>query len=196
MKSGFDLIGDPITTGPLHALKHEHRTIERVLRALDGVCLRLEWGEMIDQKVLRQIVDFVSNYADRFHHGKEELCLFPALERQGIDRENGPIEMLEGEHSVERTLVAGLRQSIDRYDHGDAAAVRVFIDSARAYSDMLSGHIHKEDSILFRIAEDLLENEDIEALSRAFEHAAQEIGLERLENYSKLARELERDWAV
>ncbi|MFY9572632.1 MAG: hemerythrin domain-containing protein, partial [Blastocatellia bacterium] len=71
-------------THPLHTLKHEHRVIERALRALDGVCARLQWGQQVPAEVLAQLVDFVSTFADRHHHGKEEACLFPVLQRHGI----------------------------------------------------------------------------------------------------------------
>lgn len=32
---------------PLHTLKQEHRVIERALHALDGLCIRLEWGDRV-----------------------------------------------------------------------------------------------------------------------------------------------------
>src|SRR5262245_7965261 len=99
-------IEDYEMAGPLHTLKHEHRVIERALRALDGVCSRLEWGQSVPQDVLSRLVNFFSAFANRYHHGKEESYLFPALERRGITRNGGPLGVMENEHDIERGLTS------------------------------------------------------------------------------------------
>ena len=181
---------------PLHVLKHEHRIIEQVLRALDGVCLRLEWGDVVSHEVLGQFIDFISNFADRLHHGKEEMYLFPALERQGIVRESGPLSVLEHEHAVERGLVADLRLAVAQYEDGDMEAKRAFVGSARLFTDMLTGHIQKEDGILFRLADDMLDDDEKSVLAEAFNHLEAEIGASKIEEYARLAAELEKEWGV
>jgi len=181
---------------PLHVLKHEHRIIEQALRALDGVCLRLEWGDMVAHEILMQLVDFIGNFGDRLHHRKEEMYLFPALERQGIVRESGPLSMLEHEHAVERGLVADLRRAVDQYKDGDTEARRAFVESARLFTDMLAGHIQKEDGILFRLAEDMLDEDEKSLLAEAFNQIETEIGADKIEYYARLADRLEDEWAV
>ena len=53
---------------PTHLLKHEHRVIEQVMRALEGICVRLELKEVIPEADLIHLYDFIQIYADRFHH--------------------------------------------------------------------------------------------------------------------------------
>src|SRR5215211_464359 len=84
-------------TNPFHILKHEHRVIERALRALDGVCMRLEGGYEVPHSTLYDIAGFISSYADLYHHGKEETCLFPILELRGIPRQGGCLGVIESE---------------------------------------------------------------------------------------------------
>ncbi len=181
---------------PFHILKHEHRVIERALRALDGVCMRLEGGSRIPAPELKEIVGFITTFADRYHHGKEETLLFPALERRGITREGGPLGVMEYEHQVERELIADLEKAIGLYTEGDVDAVQSFVDSARNYLRLLVGHIEKEDSILFRIGDEVLDDEEKAALAESFKQTDVMLGDRSLQDYERLASELEEKWAV
>jgi len=181
---------------PIHTLKHEHRVIEQGLRALAGVCLRFSSGEPVPPEALAQLLDFIRAFADRYHHGKEEAYLFPALERQGIVREGGPLAMMESEHQVERELVAELGRDFEAYQAGIPDAHWRFVETAGRFIDLLVGHIQREDQILFRIAEEVLDQTDQASLSAAFKQAEAEIGAGVLENYERIAAELERAWAA
>lgn len=181
---------------PFHILKHEHRIIERGLRALDGVCSRLEGANNIPVSALTEIVDFITTFADRYHHQKEELFLFPALERQGVMREGGPLGAMEYEHQVERELIADLEQAIDLYQEGDVEAAQRFVDAARTLLRLLVGHIEQEDSILFRIGDELLEDGEKAALIVSFRQADAALGSRTLQDYERLASELEDKWSV
>jgi len=181
---------------PFHILKHEHRIIERVLRALDGVCMRLEGGNRVPAAALLGIIEFITTFADRYHHGKEETLLFPALERRGITREGGPLGVMEYEHQVERELIADLEQAIDLYTEGDVDATQRFIDAARTYLRLLVGHIEKEDSILFRIGDEVLNDEEKAALAASFKQTDAVLGGRSLQDYERLASEFEEKWAV
>ena len=183
-------------THPLHSLKHEHRVIERALRALDGVCARLQWGQHIPAEVLSQLVDFISMFADRYHHGKEEKYLFPVLERQGIVREGGPLTVIAQEHQIESDLTAEMRRAIEGYRDVDPEARQRFVEAARRYTDHLLGHIDKEDGILLRLADEILDEEDEASLREGFGKAEAELGAARYEKYERIASELEHSWAV
>jgi hemerythrin-like domain-containing protein len=183
-------------THPLNLLKHEHRVIERALRALDGICTRLEWGQQVPADVLSQLVDFMSTFADRYHHGKEETHLFPALQKQGIQREGGALAALEHEHQIESRLASEMRLALQEYRSVDPAARERFIVAARGYTKHLLSHIDKEDSILFRLAEEILDDEDKASLIEGFKRAEQEFGAGASENYDRIASALEQQWAV
>ena len=181
---------------PFHILKHEHRIIERVLRSLDGVCARLDGGTPVPASVLLEIVDFITNFADHHHHGKEEQLLFPALERSGIPRQGGPLAVMEHEHQIERELMADLRQSIDSYADGDALATRRFVEAGRAFLILLTGHIEKEDSILFRIGDEVLDEALKAKLVEEFKKLDASLGGLTLQDYERKASELEDKWAL
>jgi hemerythrin-like domain-containing protein len=181
---------------PTHLLKHEHRVIERALRALDGMCLNLKSGGDVPPEALYQILDFIQNFADRFHHTREETYLFPALEQNGFRKEGGPLGFLTGEHETERLLTAELELAIGEYRHGDPAAVDRFVEAANLYRNHLVNHMAEEDSILFRLAEEVLDEAVKASLIQSLAQEEAQGCDGKVARYEQLARELEKNWAV
>jgi hemerythrin-like domain-containing protein len=142
------------------------------------------------------MVDFISGYTDGFHHLKEESYLFPALQSHGIQRHGGALGLIEQEHENEREVTEGMRLAIEGYKGVDPEARQRFVEAAHRYSDLLLPHIEHEDSMLFRIADELLDEEQIKLLSEAFKQTAAELGADRVEVYEKMAAELEETWGI
>jgi hemerythrin-like domain-containing protein len=63
-------------------------------------------------------------------------------------------------------------------------------------SDHLLPHIEHEDNLLFRIADELFDEQDTRSLSQGFEHAAATLGADRLEFYEEMSSELEKTWGI
>jgi hemerythrin-like domain-containing protein len=183
-------------TKPLEILNHEHRIIERGLHALNGMCIRLERGEQVPPEALSQFIDFIRTFADRCHHGKEETHLFPVLQQYGVPREGGPIGVMLHEHDIGRWLVTELDRAAQAYCAGDVEASRHFVEMARRYIELLTQHIQKEDHILFKIAEQVLDETALTSLAEAFEREEAELGAGTHEQYERIAAELEKAWAA
>jgi len=183
-------------SGPMHTLKHEHRVIERVLRALDGICARLVLGEQVPPDALASLVDFICVYADEFHHRKEENYLFPALQRHNIKGHGGVLGLIEQEHETERELTGEMRRAIEGYKEVDPLARHRFVEAAHRYSDLLVAHIEHEDSMLFRLADELLGPEEMKYLALGFEDAVANVGADSLQAYEERATELEETWGI
>ncbi len=181
---------------PTHTLKHEHRIIEQALRALEGICLRFDLGERIPAEDLVHVLDFMQIYADRFHHEKEEMYLFPALEKSGMQVEGGPLGFLQHEHQTERKLLIELGVAITEYRNGADDAKAEIITSARNYSRHVLHHMRREDTILFTLAEEILDEETKTAVHQAFMQAAQGLGEKSVEHYEHVAADLEKIWTV
>jgi hemerythrin-like domain-containing protein len=181
---------------PTHILRHEHRVIERALRALDGMCLTLKSGGNVPPEALYQILDFIQNFADRFHHTREETYLFPALDQNGFRKEGGALEFLTGEHETERLLTAELELAIGEYRYGDPAAVDRFVEAANLYREHLVGHMREEDAILFRLAEEVLDEAVKASLIQSFAQDEVQGRDGMVARYERLAQELEKNWAV
>jgi hemerythrin-like domain-containing protein len=89
-----------------------------------------------------------------------------------------------------------MRHAIEDYRGVDPNSRQRFIEAAHRYSDLLLPHIEHEDSILFRIADEMLDEKETKFLSEAFKQAAAELGADRVEAYEKMAAELEESWGI
>jgi hemerythrin-like domain-containing protein len=178
---------------PTHLLRHEHRVIHQAMQALEGMCLRMRAGGRVPDAELFNMLDFIRNFADGFHHAKEEKHLFPALEKFGIKNENGPIAFLRSEHRTERQLMSELARAVDEYRYNPATREK-FVSLALQFKDRLIGHMQKEDTILFRLAEEILDDQIKDSLNHAFAGNAK--AQEMTYRYEKLASDLERAWSV
>jgi hemerythrin-like domain-containing protein len=171
-------------------LMTEHQMILRGVDALVAFAEEVRRGGG-DRDELFRFLTFIRDYADVLHHGKEEQILFPAMLEAGFPREAGPIAVMLQEHDVGREHVAtllalaGTRIAWTPEDRED-----IYV-AARGYADLLRSHIHKEDEILYPMAEQRLSpalKERVDEQCAAFDGRAAEEGTrERLE---QLATEL------
>ena len=101
-------------------------------------------------------VDFIRNYADRFHHAKEEDVLFAALVKNGMPREHSPVAAMLLEHEQGRTYVRALETAVQETLAGLPGREAAIVEHAQAYAGLLREHIAKEDGILYPLAERLI----------------------------------------
>jgi hemerythrin-like domain-containing protein len=182
---------------PTQILSGEHRVIDQVVSCLEAIVRDAKSAAKLDELPARDAVAFFRNFADRCHHGKEEVYLFPALEAKGFPREGGPTGVMLREHDEGRSHVRGMDQNIAAAAAGEPAALKQFIDHAESYIALLREHIYKEDNILFQLAERTLSDEEQKTLLAAFQTAeAEEMGHGSHEKYLKLARDLAARYGV
>jgi len=60
----------------LDLMVFEHANIKRMLKLVRMFCYKLYNREDVDFNDIDKMMDFIKNYADKHHHGKEELKLF------------------------------------------------------------------------------------------------------------------------
>ena len=158
---------------PTELLMREHEVIAKGLAVLRGLAALLEHGEPAPPGSALRLLDFFAAFADRHHHGKEEQLLFPALVAAGLPPEDGPIGVMLHEHELGRALLARLREAAPGLD-APGRARGEFIEAAHQYCALLADHIHKENNILFRLADQLLSREQSRELGESFERIEQE----------------------
>jgi len=133
---------------PTDDLKNEHEAVQVLLGILDKVSERLESSGAVPTEHLDQMLDFLRGFVDKCHHGKEEAALFPAMEAAGVPREGGPIGVMLAEHEMGRGFVRQMAAA-----GSDGAA---FARAGRGYIALLTQHIHKENNVLFPMADKVL----------------------------------------
>jgi hemerythrin-like domain-containing protein len=138
------------------ALVNEHRLILRMIALLERNAARTAEGGYSNWQFYLDGVDFIRNYADRFHHAKEEDVLFEALVTNGMPREHSPVAAMLLEHEQGRMHVRALEAAAREAQAGQPGREAGIAEHAHAYASLLREHIAKEDEILYPLAERLI----------------------------------------
>lgn len=182
---------------PTEILSSEHRVIEVMLSVLEKMVAQTTRDGRLDKDDANTAVTFIKTFADTCHHGKEEGQLFPAMEAKGVPREYGPIGVMLNDHEIGRQFVRQMAAHIDAASEGDPQAVQAFCDGATGYVQLLRAHIHKEDHILFPMAQRILSVQDQDELLRRFDTVEHEhIGDGVHEHFLNVAQTLATKYGV
>ena len=155
-------------------LRHEHEAILRMLDVTEALARQLATGERVAPQQLDDLLDFFRTFADRCHHGKEEDLLFPLMESKGMSRQGGPTGVMLDEHEQGRALIRAMGEAAEDYKKTVPDAGARWAAAAAGYAELLRQHIHKENSILFVIAENMLSSEEQQRLAAEFDRVETE----------------------
>src|SRR5687768_12709137 len=122
-------------------LMDEHRVIEQVLSCLEQIAAQASRTGKLDGDAARQALEFLRDFADGCHHGKEEGYLFPLMEAHGFPRNGGPTGVMLHEHELGRRHIEAMTAALEQAEAGAQAAVRQFTKNAQAYVVLLQQHI-------------------------------------------------------
>jgi hemerythrin-like domain-containing protein len=175
----------------IETLMTEHRLIEQVLDALVGFADEIRRQDATAKEELGRFVVFLREFADRCHHGKEEGVLFEAMVRSGFPRDGGPIAVMLHDHAQGRALIGALAHAAEKPGDWSGEDRQRIAEAAYAYSDLLHAHIHKEDAILYPMAEQHLSPEAMERVGEDCERfEAEQTGSGEHERLHALAEHL------
>lgn len=168
----------------------EHKLILRMITLVEKNTDLLEQGKFRNWQFFLDAVDFIRNYADRFHHAKEEDVLFAALVENGMPEKQSPIEAMHMEHDQGRAHVRAIEEAARKALDGETGEAAVIAEHAKGYAALLRGHIEKEDDILYPLAERILPEDMRHGMNMAYMTAAARTpGLE--EKYRRLVESYE-----
>lgn len=171
----------------------EHKYIKRMLRIIRTACLDVLNNDEVDYNLFRDCIDFVRNFADKHHHGKEEEFLFEIMTQElGREAVEAPLSGMYAEHDLGRLFIKNLEEALVNHEEGDDDARLDIIANAISYTDLLHRHIDKEDNALFMFAEKQLKPETIERFNEMVkEYEAKDTSVAAIEKYTKMVEEFE-----
>ena len=137
--------------GALKMLCDEHQNILKVIDLLLKECDLLQSGKKIDIDFFEKAIGFVREYADKFHHAKEEDILFVELCKDGVEMHCNPIEQMLHEHDLGRNFIKEMENWVSEDDTDK------IIENAIWYAYLLQQHIAKEDDVLYPMADEALD---------------------------------------
>ncbi len=178
-------------TNVTQVMVNEHQLILRMIALVEHNTALLEAGKFRNWQFYLDAVDFIRNYADRFHHAKEEDILFTELVKNGMPEKQSPIEAMHMEHDEGRAHVLAIEEAAQKALDGETGQKSAIIEHAKGYATLLRGHIEKENDILYPLAERILPEEVRSGMLTSYETAeAQTPGLEA--KYLQLVEDYEQ----
>ncbi|MFA4952750.1 MAG: hemerythrin domain-containing protein [Candidatus Pacearchaeota archaeon] len=145
-------------------LVDEHKNILKLADALEKECNKIKSGEKVNEDFFKKVIDFIRNYADKFHHAKEEDILFKEFcktAEKGCLHCN-PVEQMLYEHDIGRKFVRGIEEGIKEKDK------RKIVENSLGYVNLIREHIFKEDNILYPMAENSFDKRTKEEILKKF----------------------------
>ena len=178
-------------------MEEDHANINRALGVIRNICLQLMQGGEVPDEDLREIIEFVREYADKHHHGKEEKFLFPVMVKKlGPVGEKLVTNGMLVEHDLGRADVLSLETALNEYKKNPRLELKLDILSyAMAYAHLLQLHIEKENSVVYPFAERGLSEEDFKGInekSQAFEDEQTAKGVQK--RYLDILEKLEKKY--
>lgn len=182
----------------IELMMEEHANISIMLEVIRRMCCGILEGAEVDAADIRDIVDFVRNYADRHHHKKEEEYLFTEMvSHMGRVADNLVTHGMMVEHDMGRGHVLALETALKLYEAGPKTEYKLdILTEAMGYANLLKRHIKKENNVVYPFAERQLPPEvfqKIDADCAAFEETERAAGVQ--EKYLALMERLEQKYS-
>lgn len=172
-------------------LVNEHDNIKIVLEAVRRNSIELMNGKEVDDELYRGVIDFVRNYADKYHHQKEENQLFNKMPQEG------PVQGMLLEHDMGRKYISNLEKALNDYKNGDKDAKVNIIAYGIAYRDLLAEHIDKEDNVIYKFALRVISEDEQRVLERDFKHIEESPeNIETKNKYVSFAQSLKQKFDI
>ena len=149
----------------ISALHREHVNITKLLELIESEILAIEVGKTPDYPLMQDIMRYMAQYSDRFHHPKEDLIFAQLLKRDPEVRAD-VAEIIEEHVSIGlagREFTGLLRASgVDSVDARERLGIAGF-----AYIRALRKHMSREERKLFPLAQEVLTEKEWQVIDEA-----------------------------
>jgi hemerythrin-like domain-containing protein len=161
----------------------EHNPIQTMLDEHEVICQAEEIIEKLDKTwetdseqykaTVSTLITFFREYADGYHHRKEEEVLFPAVHDHPDFVLQEILEEFETHHEDFREYTGTIEEAINEGDFEKS------YKELNNYLQDLLDHIAAENDELFVLAETLMDEEDLETIYFKFKDIDLELGEDR-----------------
>ena len=167
---------------PMKKLVDEHVLIKRWIALIPRVVEHLDVETESGRRLILDGIDMIRSYADKYHHAKEEDILF-----KYFDQDSQILQVMYEDHTTGRGHVKAMLEALERKDKATLG------NHLMAYRELLTGHIKKEDEILYPWMDRNLSTRQIGELFTKFSEADDQMGFSA-EKYEKFIETLEKQF--
>ncbi|MBT4970563.1 MAG: hypothetical protein HOM80_16275 [Bacteroidetes bacterium] len=152
---------------PLKQLVDEHVNIMQVIYCIPDIIELIGKSVDLDKNLVLNTVRFIQEYADKYHHAKEEDILFDYA-----DKSLEIINVIKEDHTTSRNHMKAVIEAVERGDKNEIA------NRMTAYAKLLTEHIKKEDEILYPWIDRSLTTTQVGELFQKFSDSNNTLGRE------------------
>lgn len=155
---------------PMHVLNREHEIIcrlETTVKSLHGLW---ESDENVYRESVSNVLRFLKEYSDSYHHFKEEEILFPAISNHPDFNLDAVLDELLDHHETFREYAADINLAVNDGRWNEAQQI------LEKYFGQLLDHIAIENDELFIMAENLFSEKEQEELYFRFADVDRDLG--------------------
>ncbi len=153
----------------LAQLREDHRNIAVLLKLLERQAERVADGQEPDYELSHDVLRYMTSYPDAVHHPREDR-IYLRLRDVAPDMLNG-IDGIMAEHEEIGRIGIALRDALDAVEAGSVVLRNEIADQAQAYVAKLRDHMRWEEAALFTLADEMLADEDWDALPGPADHS-------------------------
>ena len=145
----------------LHA---DHANMSALLDILERELDKVERAEIADFEIMKDVMHYLTHYSDAVHHPMEDLVYARLSDRSPMAREK--LAPMPVEHTrIERESLA-LQEAVTLIADGGMALRADIVATGKTYVADLRHHIELEDKHLFPLAEQFLDDSDLEEVAK------------------------------
>jgi hemerythrin-like domain-containing protein len=173
-----------MNNNPIDVMHAEHDIINKAEEVIINCKSLWEKDTTAYINIIEQLIIFFREYADGYHHRKEEEVLFPAIKDHPDFVLQEIIDELENHHESFRDYVKEIEMALAKHDFSKS------YQELQNYCNDLLDHIAAENDELFVLAETLLDETDLETIFFKFKDIDMELGEERKGELEKIPKQL------
>ena len=165
---------------PIQIMFDEHDVImktERIIKELQGLWNNDAAGYV---DAVQNLLTFFGEYADGYHHQKEEQVLFPAIVDHPDFKLFEIIDEFNNHHDEFRQYAKDINEFLESENFADS------YETLRAYSSELGDHMAAENDELFVLAQNLLSENELEKIYFLLQDIDMQLGVERKVNLEQI----------
>ena len=168
---------------PVKVLYDEHEIIISAITVSKAAQKLIADKPDVYEKVIIELIAFFRQFADQYHHYKEEIILFPEMNKKNELLEDGVIKEMFNNHEEFRDMLAEIENCLNKKDY---ANTQVKLNN---YCEALLDHIAVENDEVFQMAESLFNEDELEKIYFKFEDCDRDKGeLKKNELVMQLAK--------
>lgn len=145
---------------PVEILKDEHKLLLNAVKVAKRI-QNLSDDETY-YELIRDMILFLRNYTETYHHPKEEYYLYPLLQNRAKGMNSEFVHEICDNHQEFKALMAAIENHFVMYDY------RLLRITMNEYLVTLEEHIKRENRLILSIAENLLTREELNKVYKDF----------------------------